>query len=189
MRVLLIFMRKSRKGRSFMRNATQKERMDGMMRRPIPKKKVSIVHLSMVKEGRCLYGMSRFHEPSEAVELVRPLLETADREMLLVMSLNAKLEPMALEIAAVGSLLCCTVDMRDLFKHAILSNAAYILCFHNHPSGDAEASREDQKISRKMAEAGKLLGIRLLDHIIIGDDTFCSLKDRGLLEETEQEVA
>ena len=159
------------------------------MLRPIPKKKISVVHLSMVKESRCLYGMNRFHEASEAVELVRPLLQTADREMVLVMSLNSRLEPIALEIAAVGSLLCCTVDMRDLYKHAILSNAAYILCFHNHPSGDPEASEEDKKVSRKMAEAGKLLGIRLLDHIVIGEDSFCSLKEMGVLEEMDQEVA
>lgn len=80
--------------------------------------------------------MKRFTQPREAVELVKPLFDRADREMAVVMSLSTKLEPLALEIAAVGGINVCNVDVRDIFKHSLLSNAAYIVCFHNHPSGD-----------------------------------------------------
>lgn len=108
----------------------QEKQLEGMMKRPIPKKKVGIIHLEMVRESRILYGMRRFSQPDEAVDMVRPLFAMADRELMLVMSLNTKLEPMAVEIAAVGGLNVCSVDVRNLFKHALLNNAAYIICFH-----------------------------------------------------------
>lgn len=73
-----------------------------MTKRPIPKKKVGIVHLQIVKESRVLYGMRRFTNPQEAVDMVKPLLRKADREMVLALSLNTKLEPQAVEIVAVG---------------------------------------------------------------------------------------
>ncbi len=127
-----------------MREKTQKEKLEDMLKRPIPKKKIGIVHLEMVKESRCLYGMRRFTDPKEAVETIRPLYERADREMLLIMSLNAKLEPQAVEIAAVGGLEVCTLDVRSIFKHALLNNASSVMCFHNHPSGDVCYSKSDR---------------------------------------------
>src|SRR5699024_161627 len=107
---------------TIMRAYTQDEQIRGMMERPIPKKKIGIVHLEMVKEGRCLYGLKRIGDSSTAAEIVRPLLERADREMLLVLSLDSKLEPMAMEIAAVGGVSSCLVDMKSIFRHAILNN-------------------------------------------------------------------
>ena len=97
-----------------MRAYTQEEKIQGMMERPIPKKKVGIVHLEMIKESRCLYGMKRISDSKTAAEMVRPLLEKADREMLLVLSLDSKLEPMALEIAAVGGVNSCPVSYTHL---------------------------------------------------------------------------
>lgn len=92
------------------------EIVEGMMRRPIPKKKVGIVHLQMVREGRALYGMTRFTDPGMAAEMVWPLFEMADREMALVLSLNTKLEPQALEIAAVGGLNACSICSSEIKK-------------------------------------------------------------------------
>ena len=81
-----------------MRKMSQKERLDAMLDRPIPKKKVGIVHLEMVKESRRLYGTSRFRTPEEAAEMVMPMFERAHREMVLVMTMDSKLEIQAAEM-------------------------------------------------------------------------------------------
>lgn len=167
-----------------MRKTTQEEQMNSLLKRPIPKKKVGIVHLQMVKESRVLYGMKRFTEPSEGVEMVRPLFEKAAREMVLVLSLNTKLEPQAAEVVAVGGISQCFVDIRDLFKHAILNGASFIVCFHNHPSGYPEPSREDRQLTRNIQEAGKILGVPLIDHIILGEDDFFSFREHGEIVST-----
>lgn len=169
-----------------MRAYTQEERIRGMMERPIPKKKIGIVHLEMIRERRTLYGMERFSNPREAAEMVRPLFERADRELLLVLSLDNKLAPMALEIAAVGGLNSCCVDIRSIFKHAIVNNGAYVICFHNHPSGDCSPSGEDRRITQRIAESGRLLGIPLVDHIIIGaGGEYQSLAELGVIQRFE----
>lgn len=133
-----------------MRKRTQEERILDMIKRPVPRKRVGIVHLEMVRESRTLYGMKRFQNPREAAEMVRPLCEKADREMVLVLSLNGRLEPQAVEIAAVGGISSCSVDIRSLFKHALLNNAEFVICVHNHPSGDPGPSREDEEITGRI---------------------------------------
>ncbi|WP_349945214.1 JAB domain-containing protein [Lacrimispora sp. BS-2] len=153
-----------------MKNATQEEKVIGMMKRPIPKKRVGIIKLKMIREGTAVYGTERFHEAKEAADMVRHLFEYSDREMMMVMSLDSAMTPIALEIVAVGGLSSCGIDPRDLFKHAILSNASKIICFHNHPSGEPMPSREDSLITGRIKEAGVLLGIELLDHIVIGSE-------------------
>lgn len=153
------------------------------MKEPGPKKRISIVRLHMLKEDSALYGMERISEPQQAVEAVRPLLDMADREMVLVMSLDAGMHPVAVEIAAVGGVSSCPVDVRNLFKHAILSNAGGVICFHNHPTGNPEPSREDYQITENIRQAGNILGIPLLDHIILGKNGFYSFKASGALEQ------
>lgn len=162
-----------------MKSNTQKEQLENMMKRPIPKKKVGIIRLQMIKEGQVLYGMRRFSKPEDAVEMVRPLFALSDREMMLVMSLNTRLEPLALEIVSVGGLNSCMLDCRDIFKHAVLNNAAYIICFHNHPSGNPEPSSQDSMTTLRIERSGELLGIPLIDHIIIGENEFYSFKECG----------
>lgn len=139
--------------------------------------RVGIIHLEMVREERSLYGMEQFKNASETVETIRPLFEKADREMMVVMSLDAKNTPIAVEVVAVGGIDNCVIDVRNVFKHAVISNASNIICFHNHPSGIPEPSEDDKAITRRIKEAGNLLGIFLLDHIIIGDDTYYSLEE------------
>lgn len=173
-----------------MKKQTQEQQIISMIQRPIPKKKVGIIKLKMVREGTALYGTERFRNSGDAAEVVRPIFEYADREMLVVMSLDTKLTPIAMEIVAVGSLNVCGVDMREVFKHAILSNAAKIICFHNHPSGSLEASPEDSQITGRIKEAGELLGIELIDHIIIGyDHEYISFKESGIDPFGEQKGA
>lgn len=121
----------------------QQEKIMDMLRQPAAGKWVDLIRLKIVRESAGLYGISRFAGPQEAADMVRPLISAADRELFLVMSVNIKMEPMAVEIVSVGTLNACLVEMRGVFKHAILNNAAGIVCFHNHPSGDPEPSRED----------------------------------------------
>lgn len=149
-----------------------------MLRQPIPGKRVDLIRLKVVKESAGLYGINRFTEPHEAAAMVRPLIFEADRELFLVMSVNTRMEPMAVEIVSVGTLNACLVEMREVFKHAILNNAAGIVCFHNHPSGDAEPSREDRLMTEKLRAAGELLGIPLVDHIIVTEEQYYSFKEQ-----------
>lgn len=160
-----------------MKKESQKEKLESMMKRPIPKKKVGIVRLEMVKESRCLYGTRKFRKPEEAAEMIRPLLKVADREMLVVLALNNQMEPQALEIAAVGGLNHCYIEPREIYKLAILNNAAAIICFHNHPSGDCKPSKEDRLLTERLKKAGEILGIRMIDHIVIGEDCFYSFRE------------
>lgn len=173
-----------------MKKQTQEQQIISMMQRPIPKKKVGIIKLKMVREGTALYGTERFCRSEEAARMVRPIFALADREMLVVMSLDTKLTPVAMEIVAVGSINVCGVDMREVFKHAVLSNAAKIICFHNHPSGNLEASKEDSLVTGKIKEAGELLGIELIDHIIIGyGKEYISFKESGIYPFGDQKGA
>ncbi|SET55891.1 JAB domain-containing protein [Lacrimispora sphenoides] len=165
-----------------MKEKTQIERITDLMRKPEIKKRIGIVHLQMVKDSKSLCGLSPFTSPQKAVDMMRPLFEMSDREIVAVLSLNVKLEPMAVEIVAVGGISTCMVDVRNIFKHALLNNASYVICFHNHLSGDPQPSHEDHMVTERIQESGKLLGIPLLDHLIIGAFSFYSFKKSGLIE-------
>ena len=91
----------------------QQEKIMNMLRQPIPGKRVDLIRLQVVRESTGLYGISRFTEPQEAADMVRPLISAADRELFLVMSVNTRMEPMAVEIVSVGTLNACLVEMRD----------------------------------------------------------------------------
>ncbi|WP_313345074.1 JAB domain-containing protein [Lacrimispora sp.] len=164
-----------------MKSMTQEEKVINMMKRPIPKKKVGIIKLKIIREGTVVYGTQRFHEAKEEADIVRPLFEYSDWEIIMVMSLGSAMTPVALEVVAVGGVSACAVDTRDLFMHAILSNASKIICFHNHPSGEPKPSREDSHITGRIKEVGVLLGIELLDHIVIGSEgRYVSFREEGI---------
>ena len=83
---------------------------------------------------------------------------------------------------SIGTLNCSTVHPRELFRNAIKRSAASLILVHNHPSGDPTPSRDDLDITGRLKEAGKIVGIDVLDHIIIGDNKFTSFKAKGLIE-------
>ena len=82
---------------------------------------------------------------------------------------------------SVGGLAASIVEPRQVFKVAILSNAAAVILSHNHPSGNVEPSREDIRITRQLVDAGKLMGVPVHDHIIVGQNAYTSLAERGLM--------
>ncbi|MDF2909947.1 MAG: putative repair protein RadC [Sporolactobacillus laevolacticus] len=120
----------------------------------------------------------RITSPSEAAEVARFFLEDEDREVFLVIVLNTKNEVIAVNRCHIGMLNSSLVHPREVFKVAILNNASSIICAHNHPSGNPMPSREDLDISRRLSDSGNVLGIELLDHVIIANnsDEFHSLK-------------
>ena len=144
-------------------------------------KRINIVSIKMVKESSFLYQTRQILSPKDAYEMIKEQLEGLDREQFIIACLNTKNEPTNITVVSVGSLNKAIVHPREVFKTAILSNAASIMAFHNHPSGETTPSQQDIQLTNRLYEAGELLSIKLLDHLIIGDGTFTSLKEKGYL--------
>ncbi|MGN9120428.1 JAB domain-containing protein [Turicibacter bilis] len=144
-------------------------------------KRIDIVSIKMVKESSFLYQTRTISSPKDAYEMIKEQLEGLDREQFIIACLNTKNEPTNISVVSVGTLNKAIVHPREVFKTAILSNAASIMAFHNHPSGETTPSQQDIQLTNRLYEAGELLGIKLLDHLIIGDRSFTSLKEKGYL--------
>ena len=132
-------------------------------------KRINIVSIKMVKESSFLYQTRQILSPNDAYEMIKEQLEGLDREQFIIACLNTKNEPTNISVVSVGTLNKAIVHPREVFKTAILSNAASIMAFHNHPSGETTPSQQDIQLTNRLYEAGELLGIKLLDHLIIGD--------------------
>jgi DNA repair protein RadC len=104
-------------------------------------------------------------------------------ESLVVLCLSARHRVEAIHVVARGNLTGVQVFPNHVFQAALVANASAIIVAHNHPSGDAEPSRDDLALTRRLAGAGELLGIKLLDHLIVGADSYVSLADRGAIPE------
>ena len=126
----------------------------------------------LIKERRAIGIVA----PEEIVEVIRPVFDGMDREQFVVLYLNMKLHPIGVEIIAIGGSYACNVEIKNVFKGAIVANAVAIAVAHNHPSGVPKPSEGDFALTRQIAWAGEILGIRLIDHVIIAEDTFYSMK-------------
>ncbi len=120
----------------------------------------------------------------DVVEYYRPRMKDAKKEMFRCALLDTKNKILREEIVSIGSLTASIVHPRDTFKAAIRESAAAVIFIHNHPSGDINPSREDILLTKRLVQAGEVLGIQVLDHIIIGDGGHFSFKDNGLLPRT-----
>jgi len=103
------------------------------------------------------------------------------KEHFISLHLDNKNKILCIDRVSVGSLTASVVHPREVFKTALLSSAAAVVFIHNHPSGDPEPSREDLDITTRLKQCGELLGIRILDHVVIGENRYCSFSDRGYL--------
>lgn len=110
----------------------------------------------------------------------------ADREMFVLIFLNAKNIVIEEEVHSVGDVDSSAVYVRQVFRSAMMNNAVSIICVHNHPTGDPDPSMGDRQITKQLVQGGKLLSIKILDHIIVGDGRYYSFADQGLIEEYEQ---
>ena len=129
---------------------------------------------------RLLNGKSAA-SPDAVVSAVKPFFCNLDREKFGVLVLNTRNAPVAFHMVSVGNLDSSIVHPREVFKFAILASAASVILVHNHPSGQLDPSSEDINLTHRLVEAGELMGIPVLDHIIITDDAFLSMKSRNLI--------
>ena len=118
--------------------------------------------------------------PEDVAGLVRGRLKGKKKEHFLVILLDTRSRLIKVAEISVGSLDGSIVHPREVFKEAISATAASVIFVHNHPSGDPTASEDDVRLTKRLAEVGEIVGIDVLDHIIIGDKKFLSLKQEGL---------
>ena len=121
-----------------------------------------------------------YTSPAQVYELFRNLSRES-KENFICLHLDAKHKLLCFDRVAVGTLDGSLVHPREVFKGALLSSAASVILLHNHPSGDPAPSQEDREVSRRLVVAGKLLGVPVLDHVIIGESSYYSFRETGEL--------
>jgi DNA repair protein RadC len=139
-----------------------------------------------VEIGKRLKGYKSDHKikinsPEDIANLVMEDMRFLKKEHLRVIFLNTKNIVIDVKDLSIGSLNASVVHPREIYSEAIRKSSASIIICHNHPSGDPAQSQEDINITRRLYEVGKLVGIDLLDHVIIGDGCYISLKEKGIL--------
>ena len=149
--------------------------------KPKDREDPSIVY---VREVKISYGprkkSTRITSSQSAFELAKKIIDTnADREHFAAIYLDAKNNPIAWRVIGIGTLTGCLVHPREVFRPALVVGAAAVVCIHNHPSGELTPSVEDIKVTNRLRQAGDLVGLKLLDHLIIGDGDYRSMADRG----------
>jgi len=146
--------------------------------------------LNRYRNTRCKVCLIRENDPLPPVRinnaekvyrLVKDELASSDRETMLSIMLDTGLHLIGIETVAIGSLNVCGSTVSEIFKSAILTNAACIILAHNHPSGNLEPSPEDVAFTHNLIRCGKLLGIRVHDHLIVSSKGFMSMDEHGLI--------
>ena len=143
---------------------------------------INFLSCKLVKEKTTRYDVnSTLTSPENAYKFIECVCELSSEpeENLMMLTLNTKNTVTGVFTVSKGSLNSSIVHPREVYKRALLNNANSIMIFHNHPSGDPAPSREDIAITKRLEEAGKIIGIKLLDHLIIGDERFTSLREKG----------
>lgn len=146
-----------------------------------PAKRINIVSLKLVRESSILYKERRILSPEAAYKLLKEFLVDSDRERFVVVCLDTKNQPTAINICHVGSLNASIVHPREVMKAAILSNSASIIVGHNHPSQDPTPSREDIEVTKRLVEVGRIIGIEVIDHLVVCEEKYVSLKEKGYI--------
>ncbi|SDZ03994.1 DNA repair protein RadC [Evansella caseinilytica] len=119
--------------------------------------------------------------PEDVAKYMMEDMRHLTQENFVCLYLNTKNHVIHKQTIFIGSLNSSIVHPREVFKEAFRYSAAAVICLHNHPSGDVTPSREDIEVTKRLAQCGSMLGIDMLDHIIIGDHRYCSLKEKGYL--------
>ena len=118
--------------------------------------------------------------PEDVVQILRPALDGLDQEAVAVLHLGARHQLLRVQVVALGSLNAAAVHPREVFRGAIADGAAAVVLGHNHPSGSPEPSADDVRLTKRLAACGETLGVALLDHIVLGDGSFVSLREQDL---------
>ena len=138
----------------------------------------------LVKEKGAMYDVQKkigsSYDAYKAITEITKVQEEA-QEVFGILILDTKNKIVAVHEISRGTLNASMAHPREVFKPAVLHNAAAIICFHNHPSGDPKPSKEDIETTNRLVEAGKIMGIEVLDHIIVCDDKYTSLGEMGVI--------
>ena len=138
--------------------------------------------LRVVKESGGRYNLDKkIKRPENAVSIFEEVLHLSQRteEIFAMLTVNIKNQVTGVFVVSQGTLNASQVHPREVFKRALLQNAAAIIVAHNHPSGITAPSGDDKKITERLIEAGEVIGVNVLDHLILGDDSFYSLRENG----------
>jgi DNA repair protein RadC len=127
------------------------------------------------------FSNKKISSPADIAGIFIPLLRDEVKERFIVVCLNSSNKIIKYETISIGTLNSSLIHAREVFKVAIENNSANIILVHNHPSGNAEPSKEDIEITKKLFEAGNLLDIKVFDHIIVAQDLFTSLVERKII--------
>ena len=131
--------------------------------------KLNVVRVKLIDDTP-LFGNELIQSADDAIFLMQKELRNCDRETFCALHLNAKGKPLSMSVVSIGELNSTLVHPREVFKASILSNAAAVIFMHNHPSGDLTPSEDDKRTTKQLEKAGKILGIRVVDHIIVGEN-------------------
>lgn len=137
--------------------------------------------VQLVREGTHTAPLKVISSPHDAYTLLRDWMADQDREHFCLLMLDTRHQVIGLNVVSIGSLNASIVHAREVFKPCLLANCAAVILAHNHPSGDPDPSQEDIALTTRLKQGGELLGIPVIDHLVIGDERFVSLKERGLL--------
>lgn len=143
--------------------------------------------LAAIELGRRVAGAKTtsrrlLNSPERVAEMLMPKLRDLEREHFFALIVDTKIRLKKTVEIAIGGLNAAIIHPRDIYKAAIRACGTGLIVAHNHPSGDIDPSREDIVLTRRLAEAGKILGIDFIDHVIIGDGCWLSLKEKGYLQ-------
>jgi DNA repair protein RadC len=120
--------------------------------------------------------------PDDVYRHFRPRLRELSQECFIVVLLDGRHRVLCEEVVSIGTLTASLVHPREVFRPALRACAAALVLVHNHPSGDPTPSAEDREVTRRLSSAGEILGVRVLDHVVVADGGFSSLRDEGLLD-------
>lgn len=157
------------------KNRENRDRSASLNEELLPERPPPNVHLVRVELAGTTKPSQQLRSPDEAADFIRAHIGRLDRECFAVLHLSAKHATLSFEIVSLGALQSSLVHPREVFKGAILANAAAIICAHNHPSGDLTPSFEDHAVRKRLLESGELLGIPMLDFLIVTQNGYASV--------------
>lgn len=142
-------------------------------------------------KGRALYSEQPLSSPAAALDVMRREMSQYDREVLCVVNMNSRLQPINFNIVSVGDINTSIAAIPNILKSGLMTNAGSFLLLHNHPSGDVTPSKDDILTTRKVIEAGKIMGIPCVDHIVIGggNGNYCSMREAQLADFSSQIIS
>ena len=145
--------------------------------------------IMLVKEAEDTFtSYPKFQNSRDLFQSFREEFAALDREFFFMITLDSKNRTIGYHTISMGSLSSSVVHPREVFKPAILENSAAVIFLHNHPSGDPAPSREDRECTNRLTQAAKILGIRVLDHIIFGETEYFSFADAGILADSSNSL-